>query len=184
MSNESFVNHIQQIQESAQHKLHKGSVTENYDLDVEKVCELLNGALATETICSLRYKQHHFKALELGASNAASEFLEHANQESNHADKIAERIAQLGGEPQYAPDTIQNSAHVRFKACDSLKEMVRENLIAERIAIDTYRKMIQVFGDKDPGTKRILEDILLMEEEHADDLVELANEYDVKLENH
>lgn len=184
MSRETFVNHIQQIQQNAQQNLHKGSITDNYELDVEEVCALLNSALATETVCSLRYKQHHYKALELGASNAAAEFLEHARQESNHADKLADRIAQLGGEPQYAPDQIQNSAHVRFKACENIHGMIRENLIAERIAIETYREMIQVFGDKDPSTKRILEDILLMEEEHADDLVELAHEYDVELQKH
>ena len=183
MSSESFIDHIQEIQHHAQQHLNNGSVTENYDLDVGEVCSLLNGALATENLCSLRYKQHHFKALELGASNAATEFLEHARQESDHADKIAGRIAQLGGQPQYSPKYMQENAHVEFKSCDDLQGMIRENLIAERIAIETYRKMIRFFGDKDPGTKRILEDILLMEEEHADDLVDLAKEYQVKLEN-
>ncbi|MBA4696788.1 MAG: bacterioferritin [Legionella sp.] len=177
-----FLIDLEEIQKQARHNLHQGAVTSQYALDLDTVYSMLNAALATEIICTLRYKKHYFKAMELGASIASQEFLEHSNQEQEHADTIAERIVQLGGEPDYNPSHIVSRAHANYVDCGTVKEMIRENLIAERIAIDIYRKMVQFIGDADPTTRKIIETILAVEEEHADDLLDLAAEYDLSLE--
>ena len=157
----------------ARQNVEKGAVTESYSADREQVLRLLNESLATELVCVLRYKRHYFMASGVKAAVAAQEFLEHATQEAEHADKLAERIVQLGGEPEFNPDLLSKNSHAQYVAGNSLKEMVYEDLVAERIAIDSYREIIQYIGDKDPTTRRIFEDILAQEEEHADDMADL-----------
>ncbi|MBF8740514.1 ferritin-like domain-containing protein [Pseudomonas guariconensis] len=164
---------VQTLRERARQHVEQGAVTEGYSADRDKILRLLNEALATELVCTLRYKRHYFMASGIKASVAADEFLEHANQETEHADKLAERIVQLGGEPDFNPDNLSQNAHAQYVAGNSLKEMVLEDLVAERIAIDSYREIIQYIGEKDPTTRRIFEEILAQEEEHADDMADL-----------
>jgi bacterioferritin len=135
------------------------------------VVKLLNEALATEIICVLRYRRHHFMATGINADSVAAEFLVHANEEQQHADQIAARIVQLQGEPNFSPEGLASRAHAEYVEGDDLVDMIREDLVAERIAIDSYREMIEYIGEKDSTTRRMLEGILAMEEEHADDLV-------------
>jgi bacterioferritin len=162
----------------ARQNVDNGAVTESYSADREEVIRLLNESLATELVCTLRYKRHYFMATGLKASVAAGEFLEHAQQEAEHADRLAERIVQLGGEPEFNPDLLSGLSHAEYKAGNNLKEMVYEDLVAERIAIDTYREIVQYIGDKDPTTRRIFEDILAQEEEHADDMADILRDLD------
>lgn len=176
-----FIIDIEKIRDSARKKLELGAVTAHYSADVATVVGLLNDALATELICVLRYKNHHYKATELGASVAAAEFLQHANEEQGHADVLAGRITQLGHTVQMSPDFISNHSHADYVECDSVGEMLKENLVAERIAIEIYREMIKYIGNDDPTTRCLLEDILAVEEEHADDLLALIAEYKVPL---
>ncbi|HGM5583011.1 TPA: bacterioferritin [Pseudomonas putida] len=164
---------INTLRQRARQHVEQGAVTEGYNADREEIIRLLNESLATELVCTLRYKRHYFMASGIKASVAAEEFLEHANQESEHADKLAERIVQLGGEPDFNPDNLSKNSHAQYVAGKNLKEMVLEDLVAERIAIDSYREIIQYIGDKDPTTRRIFEDILAQEEEHADDMSDL-----------
>ena len=164
---------IQTLRQRAREHVENGAVTEGYNADRERIIKLLNDSLATELVCTLRYKRHYFMASGVKASVAAEEFLEHANQEAEHADKLAERIVQLGGEPDFNPDNLSKNSHAQYVAGATLKEMVLEDLVAERIAIDSYREIIQYIGDKDPTTRRIFEDILAQEEEHADDMSDL-----------
>ncbi|KTT18358.1 ferritin-like domain-containing protein [Pseudomonas parafulva] len=166
---------IQTLRQRAREHVENGAVTEGYNADRERIIKLLNDSLATELVCTLRYKRHYFMASGVKASVAAEEFLEHANQESEHADKLAERIVQLGGEPDFNPDNLSKNSHAQYVAGATLKEMVLEDLVAERIAIDSYREIIQYIGDKDPTTRRIFEDILAQEEEHADDMSDLLD---------
>ncbi|AUA31523.1 ferritin-like domain-containing protein [Pseudomonas fulva] len=166
---------IQTLRQRAREHVENGAVTEGYNADRERIIKLLNDSLATELVCTLRYKRHYFMASGVKASVAAEEFLEHANQESEHADKLAERIVQLGGEPDFNPDNLSKNSHAQYVAGTTLKEMVLEDLVAERIAIDSYREIIQYIGDKDPTTRRIFEDILAQEEEHADDMSDLLD---------
>ena len=153
-----------------------GAVTPAYGPWRDDIVRLLNDALATELVCVLRYKRHYFMASGLKASVAADEFLEHANQELEHADKLAERIVQLGGEPEFNPDLLSKNSHAQYVAGTTLKEMVYEDLVAERIAVDSYREIIQYIGEKDPTTRRIFEDILAQEEEHADDMADILKD--------
>ena len=164
---------VQTLRKRAREHVEQGAVTEGYQADREKILRLLNESLATELVCVLRYKRHYFMASGIKASVAAEEFLEHATQEAEHADKLAERIVQLGGEPDFNPDNLTKNSHAQYVAGSSLKEMVLEDLVAERIAIDSYREIIQFIGDSDPTTRRIFEDILAQEEEHADDMSDL-----------
>lgn len=181
MKSREFLIDLQEIQRQARLNLNQGPVTKNYKLDLNVIYQMLNSALATEIICTLRYKKHHFKALELGAKVAAQEFLEHSIQEQEHADMIAERMVQLGGEPNYNPIGLTDRAHAVYIDCDTVEEMIKENLIAERIAIDVYREMIQFIGEDDSTTRQMLEEILAVEEEHADDLKDVAAEYNIIL---
>ncbi len=180
MSKKSILNNIDEIKASARKNLAKGALTENYHLDVKEITDLLNNALATEIVCFLRYKKHYYKASDLGASVAAAEFLEHANQEAGHADSLAKRIQQLGGEPDLNPATLTERSHADYVDCDTIEKMIEENLVAERIAIDSYRQIVEHIGNQDPTTRSLLESILAVEEEHADDLLEVAAEYRVK----
>ncbi|EHY76658.1 bacterioferritin [Stutzerimonas stutzeri ATCC 14405 = CCUG 16156] len=165
----------QSLRERARQHVEKGAVTESYSADREVVINLLNEALATELVCYLRYKRHYYMATGLKSGAAADEFLEHANEEQQHADRLAERIVQLGGEPDFNPDSLTERAHAQYTEGNGLRDMVFENLVAERIAIDSYREIVQYIGDKDPTTRRIFEDILAQEEEHADDLAGLLD---------
>jgi len=150
--------------------LEQGAITPAYGPHREAIVKLLNDALATELVCVLRYKRHHFMATGLSSPRIADEFMVHANEESAHADRIAQRIVQLGGEPDFSPTTLLQRSHADYDESNDLKTMVRVNLIAERIAVETYRQMISLLADKDPTTRRMLEDILAEEEEHADEL--------------
>ncbi|HZZ94180.1 MAG TPA: ferritin-like domain-containing protein [Usitatibacter sp.] len=164
---------VKTLREQARRHIEEGAVTENYHADREKVVELLNEALATELVCVLRYRHDYFMARGLDSKGAAAEFMEHATQELEHADRIAERIVQLGGEPRFNPDELTGRSHSEYRTGRTLQDAIRENLIAERIAVDSYREMIQFLGDKDPTTRRMMEEILATEEEHADDLADL-----------
>lgn len=150
--------------------LDQGAITPAYGPHCKAIVKLLNDALATELVCVLRYKRHHFMASGLSSPRIADEFMVHANEESAHADRIAQRIVQLGGEPDFSPTTLLQRSHADYDESNDLKTMVRVNLIAERIAVEAYRQMILLLGDKDPTTRRMLEDILADEEEHADEL--------------
>ena len=164
---------VNTLRQRARKHVEQGAVTEGYSADRETILRLLNESLATEWVCTLRYKRHYYMASGIKASVAADEFLEHANQEQEHADKLAERIVQLGGEPDLNPDNLSKNSHAQYVAGKNLKEMVLEDLVAERIAIDSYREIIRFIGDSDPTTRRIFEDILAQEEEHADDMADL-----------
>jgi bacterioferritin len=156
--------------DAASRSLDDGAVTPSYGPWRDDIVKLLNDALATELVCVLRYKRHYFTASGEASPAIAEEFLVHANEESAHADRIAERIVQLGGEPDFNPQTLQSRSHADYDQNLDLQAMVRANLVAERIAVETYRQMIVLIGDKDPTTRRMLEDILGDEEEHADEL--------------
>jgi len=156
--------------EAAKRSLEKGAVTPSYGPWREDIIKLLNGALATEIVCTLRYKRHHFTAKGVASPKIAEEFLVHAKEETAHADLIAERIVQLGGEPDFAPDTLAARSHADYDDSSDLQAMIRANLIAERVAIEAYSQMVALIGDKDSTTRRILESILAQEQEHADEL--------------
>ncbi len=178
MSTEHQLTDVETLRKRARQNVEDGAVTEGYDADREEILRLLNASLATEWVCVLRYKRHYYMAKGVKAKVAAAEFLEHANQEAEHADLLAERIVQLGGEPELNPDLLSKNSHAQYVAGNTLKEMVTEDLIAERIAIDSYREIIQYIGDKDPTTRRIFEDILAQEEEHADDMADILDGLD------
>jgi bacterioferritin len=170
---ESTLTDIRTLRERARKHLNEGAVTEGYSLDLDLVMKLLNEALATEIVCNLRYRRHYFMANGPHSESVKSEFREHADQEMQHADLIAERIVQLGGKPDFNPVGITARSHAEYVEGESLEDMIKENLVAERIAIESYREMIQFFGEKDPTTRRLLETILAVEEEHAEDLSSL-----------
>jgi bacterioferritin len=170
---EAHLTDVATLRQRARQNVENGAVTEGYSADREEIIRLLNASLATELVCVLRYKRHYFMASGVKAQIAAEEFLEHATQEGEHADKLAERIVQLGGEPEFNPDLLSKNAHAQYVAGNNLKEMVYEDLVAERIAVDSYREIIQYIGDKDPTTRRLLEEILAQEEEHADDMADI-----------
>jgi len=163
------------LRANARKNIEDGAITSTYGADKEAVIRLLNDALATEYVCVLRYYRHYFMASGMLADAVKAEFLEHAQQEQAHANLLAERIVQLGGEPDLNPDTLTARSHAEYKVGKDLRDMVKEDLIAERIAIDSYREMINYIGDRDTTTKRILESILAQEEEHADEFSDLLD---------
>jgi bacterioferritin len=169
----SHITQIQELRERARKQITEGAVTEDYKLDRKQVIGILNEALATEIVCVLRYKFHYFMASGIHSGPVKAEFLEHANEEQGHADQIAERIKQLGGKPEMNPSILTSRSHSEYKEGNSLADMIREDLIAERIAIESYREIVQFLGDRDPTTKRLMESILAKEEEHADDMADL-----------
>jgi bacterioferritin len=171
-----FLTDIQTLRKRARQHMEEGAVTAGYGADRETVIKLLNDALATELVCVLRYKRHYFMSQGINAQSVADEFLEHATEEQGHADRIAARIVQLGGEPDLSPDSLSTRSHSEYVEAESLLNMIRENLVAERIAIDSYRELITYLGDRDPTTRRMMEEILAVEEEHADDLVDLLQD--------
>jgi bacterioferritin len=173
MSDQPFLTDIKTLRQRACQHIDEGAVTASYDADRATVLKLLNDALATEIVCVLRYRRHHFMAKGLDAKSVADEFLQHANEEQAHADQIAARIVQLGGEPDFSPDTLTRRAHAEYVPGGSLVDMIREDLVAERIAIDSYREIVNFLGERDSTTRRMMEEILAVEEEHADELADL-----------
>ena len=168
-----FLTDVKLLRARARKHIEQGAITDDYKLNVKSAVKVLNDALATELICTLRYRQHSFVASGINAEPIAQEFLVHSNEELAHADLIAKRIVQLGGDPEFNPDKLSKQSHAEYVTCDKLEDMVRENLVAERIAIDSYREMIRYFAEYDPTTRSMLEGILAMEEEHADELSDL-----------
>ena len=168
-----FLTDVKTLRARARQHIQQGAVTAGYRADRATVIKLLNEALATEIVCVLRYRRHHFMAQGMNADPVAAEFLVHANEEQQHADQIAARIIQLNGEPNFSPEGLLSRSHAEYVEGKDLVDMIKEDLVAERIAIDSYREMIDYIGDKDTTTGRMLEGILAMEEEHADDLVGL-----------
>jgi bacterioferritin len=168
-----FVSDIQSIRKRAREHITAGAVTPGYSADLATVVKILNEALATEIVCVLRYKRHYFMAQGIHAEGVASEFLEHANDEQQHADQIAARITQLGGAPDFNPESLVSRSHAEYIEGETLEDMIREDLVAERIAIDSYKEIIAYLGEKDPTSRRLMEEILAKEEEHADDLASL-----------
>ena len=173
-----FLSDIQELRRRARTHIEQGAVTPGYGADRETVLRLLNEALATEIVCVLRYKRHYFMARGIHAQAVAAEFLEHANEEQAHGDQIAERITQIGGAPNFNPEGLLTRSHAEYVEGETLLDMIKEDLVAERIAIDSYSEMVRYIGEGDPTTRRMLEGILANEEEHADDLANLLTALD------
>lgn len=168
-----FLKNIEEIRARARQQIEDGPMTKDYRLDREQVISILNEALATEIVCVLRYKFHYFMATGIHSAAVAAEFRQHAQEEQQHADRIAQRIRQLGGKPQMHPEVIAKASHSEYQEGSSLADMIREDLVAERIAVETYREIVNYFGEHDPTSRLMMEEILAKEEEHADDLVNL-----------
>lgn len=176
MERNSFLTDITTLRQRARQHIEAGAVTPGYKGDRELIIKILNEALATELVCVLRYKRHYFMAQGTSAKAAAAEFQEHAVEEQQHADSIAARIVQLGGAPNFSPDGLLSRSHAEYVEGSSLTEMIKEDLIAERIAIESYREIIEFLGGNDPTSRRLMEEILAVEEEHAEDLLSLLQE--------
>ena len=176
MADKPFLTDIKTLRERARKHIEQGAITEGYKVDLKTAIKILNEALATEIVCVLRYKRHYYMATGIHSEAVAAEFLQHANEEQGHADEIAARIVQLGGAPDLNPDGLTSRSHAEYVEGETLLDMIKEDLVAERIAIDSYREMIKYFGTDDSTSRRMLEGILAMEEEHADDLVSMLGE--------
>jgi bacterioferritin len=173
MHKTSSLTDVNTLRKRARQRIDDGSVTAGYSADRQVVLKLLNTSLATELVCVLRYRRHHFMARGIHSQSVAQEFLDHSNEEQGHADQIAERIVQLGGAPDFSPEGLSGRSHAEYVEGDTLVSMIKEDLVAERIAIDSYRDIIRYLGDQDPTTRRMMEGILAVEEEHADELADL-----------
>ena len=173
MNSIATLSSVETLRKQARVHIEQGAVTAGYSADRGEVIKLLNDALATEIVCVLRYRRHHFMARGIVAKSIADEFLVHSNEEQGHADQLAGRIVQLGGEPDFSPDSLSSRSHAEYVAGKTLVEMIKEDLVAERIAIDSYRELIAYLGDQDPTTSQMLKGILAVEEEHADELADL-----------
>ncbi|HEX7671386.1 MAG TPA: ferritin-like domain-containing protein [Polyangiaceae bacterium] len=173
---DSFKTDIEAIRKSAREKLADGAVTDGYRADRQRVIDVLNDVLATETVCTLRYKNHYYVASGIHSKPVAAEFLQHATEEQEHADRVAERITQLGGVPNLNPAGLATRSHVQYVEAEKLEDMIRENLIAERIAVQTYSEIARWLGDDDPTTRRLIESLLEVEEEHAEDMKNLLSQ--------
>ncbi len=172
---EDFLTDVKTLRERARKNIKKGPVTDAYGADLERVIDVLNQALATELICVLRYKRHYYTASGLNAAAAAEEFLQHSGEEADHADLIAARIQQLGGDPDFNPETLTTRSHSEYDSSSELKAMIHEDLVAERVAIASYTEIIEWLGDGDITTRRLMEQILAVEEEHAEDMLDLLS---------
>jgi len=177
MKDGSFTMDVKSIRDRARQQIEQGAMTPGYKAKADVVLRLLNDALATELVCTMRYKRHYFMAKGIHSDSVKSEFLQHAQEEQVHADGLAERIVQLGGEPNFSPVGILDRSHSEYAEGTTLEDMIREDLIAERIAIDSYRQMIDYIGGDDPTTRRLLEEITAKEEEHAEDLASLLGDH-------
>jgi len=173
MSHAHKLTDVATLRSQARKHIEHGAVTAGYSADRNQVLKMLNEALATEVVCVLRYRRHHFMARGIHGQSVGAEFLIHSNEEQGHADLLAARIVQLGGEPDFSPDSLSKRSHAEYVAGDTLTQMIQENLVAERIAIDSYRDMVRYLGDQDPTTSDLLKQILAVEEEHADELADL-----------
>jgi bacterioferritin len=171
-----FLSSVETLRQRAREQMEMGPVTDTYGADRQRVINVLNEVVATEIVCYLRYKRHYFTAQGINASNAAAEFLEHANQELQHADMAATRITQLQGDPDFNPLTLVDRSHAEYSEGESLVEMVKEDLVAERVAIASYQEIVRWLGTDDPTTRRMIEEILAVEEEHADDMLSLLRD--------
>jgi bacterioferritin len=171
----TFKADVEEIRRRALEKMDEGAVTAFYKADREKVIEVLNEVLATETVCTLRYRNHYFMAKGIHASGVESEFLEHAKEEQEHADRVAKRITELGGTPNLNPEGLATRSHAQYGKGVGLEDMIKEDLIAERIAVATYSEIIRWLGADDPTTRRMMEEMLAKEEEHADDMAKLLS---------
>jgi bacterioferritin len=178
MTDKPFLTDVKELRRRARQHIEEGAVTDTYRADRETVIKLLNEALATEIVCVLRYKRHYFMAQGIHADPIAAEFLQHANEEQGHADQIAGRIVQLGGAPNLNPDGLLTRSHSEYAEGQNLVDMIKEDLVAERVAIDSYTEMIRYIGENDITTRRMLESILAVEEEHADDLASFLKDMD------
>src|ERR1051325_5367733 len=176
MTDKPFLTDVQELRRRARQHIEEGAVTAAYRANRDTVIKLLNEALATEIVCVLRYKRHYFMAQGIHADPIAAEFLQHANDEQGHADQIAARIIQLGGEPNFSPEGMLTRSHSEYVEGTTLPDMIKEDLVAERVAIDSYTEMIRYVGDNDITTRRMLETILAVEEEHADDMASLLEQ--------
>ena len=173
MKKQAFLTDVTELRRRARANINRGAVTAGYQLDTKQVCDVLNQALATEIVCVLRYKRHYFMARGLNKDAVAAEFLQHAADEQGHADRIAERITQLGGAPDFNPEGLATRSHSEYKPGRTLTEMIKEDLIAERIAVESYSEIVRFLGEKDPTSRRMMEDLLAKEEEHANDMQDL-----------
>ena len=180
MTEKTILSGVDALRHQARQHIQEGAITHGYAADRVMIIKLLNDALATEIVCVLRYRRHHFMARGMHAKSIAEEFLIHANEEQGHADQIAERIVQLGGEPDFSPDTLSLRSHAEYVTADSLTDMIKEDLIAERIAIDSYREVIQYLAEQDSTTSQMLKSILAMEEKHADELASMLEDLPTK----
>jgi bacterioferritin len=173
-----FLSDIEAIRSRARDHIEQGPITESYGADRKRVIDVLNQVLATELVCVLRYKRHYYTATGINSGPVADEFLEHANEEQQHADMVARRIVQLGGDPDFSPEGLATRAHSEYDASSDLLQMVREDLVAERVAIASYQEIVRWLGDGDPTSRRVIEEILEKEEEHADDLLTILERMD------
>ncbi|HYB52727.1 MAG TPA: ferritin-like domain-containing protein [Thermoanaerobaculia bacterium] len=173
-----FLSDVQELRRRARKHINDGAVTEGYLADRKRVIAVLNQALATEIVCVLRYKRHYFMATGIHANAVAAEFLQHANEEQGHADRIAERITQLDGAPDFSPVGLATRSHSEYKEGKTLVDMIKEDLVAERIAIESYGEIVRFLGDRDITSRRLMEELLAVEEEHADDMKNLLATFD------
>lgn len=172
-----FLTDVRELRRRARENMMRGPVTSDYRGDIETSLHILNAALATELVCVLRYKRHYYMSRGIAKDAVAAEFLQHATEEQQHADMIAERITQLGGEPDFNPEGLASRSHSEYREGTSMVNMIEEDLVAERIAIESYREMVRYFGENDPTTRRMLEQILAVEEEHAGDMTDLLERH-------
>ena len=175
---EPFLTDIKELRRRAREHIERGAVTASYNVDRETAIRLLNEALATEIVCTLRYKQHYYAAQGIHSESVKKEFLAHAAEEQQHADQLAERITQLGGNPNMSPEGMLTRSHSEYVETQNLVDMIKENLVAERVAIDSYNEMIRFFGEGDSTSRRLMEEILAKEEEHANDMADLLRRVD------
>ena len=171
-----FLTDVETLRRRAREHIEAGPITATYEADRDRVVDVLNTVLATELVCYLRYKRHYFTATGIHATSVAGEFLQHANDELGHADQVARRITQLQGSPNFDPDGLAGRSHAQYDASDDLRAMVREDLVAERVAIQSYQEIVRWLDDKDPTTRNLIETILAVEEEHADDLLTMLED--------
>src|SRR6201984_2256402 len=167
---DKFITDVKKLRDNARKHMEKGSVTEGYKADREQVTKVLNDVLATEIVCVLRYKRHYYMAQGISSDSVKEEFLQHAKEEQKHADWVAERITQIGGEPNFNPEGLATRSHSEYKPGESLTDMIKEDLVAERIAIESYSEIIRWLGNDDPTSRVLIEQILKVEEEHANDM--------------
>jgi bacterioferritin len=172
-----FLSDVQELRRRARENIMNGPVTSDYRGDIQQAVNILNQALATEIVCVLRYKRHYYMSRGIYKDSVADEFLQHANEEQQHADWIADRITQLGGEPNFNPEGMATRSHSEYKEGSDMIDMIREDLIAERVAIESYREIIRFFGENDPTSRRLMERILAVEEEHANDMADLLEQH-------